>query len=83
MRYVVTYKGQTFVRTSHRHYTHAVIPVYTTRHTWVPSPKHAGLLARHEIPCAPYYGPPKFCGSAALARKTAQPGWIILPVTTA
>jgi len=75
--------GQTYRRTSHRHYTHAVLPVYTTRTRWVPSDNsvHQGLSVPVYDPCEPWYGTPQFCGSLALAQKAAKPGWVIVPLT--
>jgi len=83
MKYRAAYQGKTFDRTSHRHYTHAVIPIYTTRVQWVPSSTHNGLSVREEEPCEPYLGTPQFCGSFTLAQRAARPGWAIVEVRRA
>lgn len=83
MRYSVSYAGETYTRTSHKHYEFAVIPVYTLHCRYVPSedPEDHGMTVARYEECPPYYGKPQFCGSYALACKAAKPGWIIVPVT--
>ena len=65
-----------------RAYTHAVIPYYTTRTTYLPStlPRDHGLTVPHERPCEPWYGTPRFCSGLAKAQKQLKPGWLLIEV---
>lgn len=71
-----------FRRTSvaRRHYTHAIIPYYTTKTIFVPSPQHKGLTIPTEEPCEPWYGKPQFCGNLLLAQQKLKPGWLLVEV---
>jgi|RhiMethySRZTD1v2_1073278.scaffolds.fasta_scaffold868461_1 hypothetical protein len=63
-----------------RHYTHAIIPYYTTRSVSAPCPGHPHLTIRVQEPCQPRYGKAQFCGSLALAEQRLKPGWILVEV---
>lgn len=76
--------GTEFRRTSHRTYTHAVIPVYTSTRGYITATEGPWKGAR-VVPivetCEPYYGKPTFCGRLDLAQKKAKPGWLIVELT--
>ena len=63
-----------------RQYTHAVIPYHTTRTKYLPSADHGGLTVPVAIPCVPWYGKARFCGSLALAQKHLKPRWLLVEV---
>jgi hypothetical protein len=63
-----------------RHYTHAVIPYYTSQKVSVPAPNHPGLTIRVDQACEPWHGKAQFCGSLASAQKKLKPGWILVEV---